>query len=750
MENISASFGSDLKRSIEVICDADDILEITPLGAGNEVGRSCIILSFKGKTVMLDAGIHPAHEGIAGLPFYDNIDPDTVDLVLISHFHLDHAASLPYFMEKTSYSNPVYMTHPTKAIYKWFLTDYVRVSTASVDDMLFDEQDLLHSYEKISVVDYHQEVDVDGIKFTPYNAGHVLGAAMFLIEIAGVKVLYTGDYSREEDRHLMAAERPSHVTPEVLICEATYGNQAHEPRLEREARFTSSVHKIVSRGGRCLIPVFALGRAQELLLILDEYWQAHPELDHVPIYFASSLAKKCMAVYQTYINMMNQHIRNQFSSSNPFVFKHIANLRHINSFEDNGPCVMVASPGMLQNGLSRELFERWCPDDRNGLLLCGYSVEGTLARTLLSSPAKVPSMRGGKLPLKMEVEYISFSAHVDFNQNSKFIDLVAAPNLVLVHGEPIPMSRLKQKLCEIYVNPLDPATVTKEDLDPNLPRRRRMAIYTPKNTETVRLPFKAEKMAKTVGKLANKEPTEGTLIEGIIVGRDFQYRIMEEEDLEDLAGLPVAEFHQRQSISFHAKFSLITTTLKKMFGNDSIQVVENGIEILDVVKLIDSTHQGEVDMEWLGNEANDMVADGILATILQISCSPSSIKLTYEPHSHGTDDKQKLTISKIDKLLLVFGELFDSVQLIESLSETTEKVILIESDQQSVMVNTETFELVDNQLQENGNKEKLEEAKGNEENKSEEDLNEEKESKELSLVEKVTTLLQKLKQSTVN
>ena len=93
----------------------------------------------------------------------------------------------------------------------------------------------------------------------------------------GVRVLYTGDFSREEDRHLMAAELPA-VRPDVLIVEATYGTHIHEKREDREGRFTGTIHDIVTRGGRCLIPVFALGRAQELLLILDEYWAAHPEL----------------------------------------------------------------------------------------------------------------------------------------------------------------------------------------------------------------------------------------------------------------------------------------------------------------------------------------------------------------------------------------------------------------------------------------------------------------------------------------
>ena len=119
------------------------------------------------------------------------------------------------------------------------------------------------------------------------------------------------------------------------LVESTYGTNIHEKREDRENRFTSTIHDTVTRGGRCLIPVFALGRAQELLLILDEYWAAHPELHEIPIYYASSLAKKCMAVYQTFVNAMNEKINNQIRQmNNPFVFKHISNLKVCNTSLD--------------------------------------------------------------------------------------------------------------------------------------------------------------------------------------------------------------------------------------------------------------------------------------------------------------------------------------------------------------------------------------------------------------------------------
>ena len=179
------------------------------------------------------------------------------------------------------------------------------------------------SLASIIPVSAHQLITVcPGISFIPYHAGHVLGACMFLIDIVGLKILYTGDYSREEDRHLVKAELPP-IRPDVLIVESTYGVHTGESREEKELRFTNLVHSIIRRGGHVLLPTFALGRAQELLLILDEYWKKHPDLHNVPVYYASGLAKKCMAVFQTYIHTMNANIRSRFARrDNPFVFKY--------------------------------------------------------------------------------------------------------------------------------------------------------------------------------------------------------------------------------------------------------------------------------------------------------------------------------------------------------------------------------------------------------------------------------------------
>jgi cleavage and polyadenylation specificity factor subunit 3 len=568
------------------------------------------------------------------------------------------------------------MTHPTKAIFKWMLSDYVRVSANSADDMPYDEEDLSNAYERIEAIDFHQMVEIEGVRFTAYNAGHVLGASMFLIEIAGVRVLYTGDYSREEDRHLMSAEQPKENV-DVLVCESTYGVQNHTPRVERESRFTSLVHNIVSRGGRCLVPIFALGRAQEVLLILDEYWEEHPELQHIPIYYASNLARKCMAVYQTYVNMMNSRIREQFAEKNSFDFKHVSYLRSMAVFDDVGPCVMLASPAMLQSGLSRELLEMWCPDKRNGLIIPGYVVEGTLGKVniliglakseslifdrsfcspqhILSEPSEITSSSGSKLPVRCSIDYISFSAHVDYAQNREFIELVHPSHLILVHGETNMMNRLKNALISVWAD-------RESDGSGVVPPR----IHAPKNAESVLLHFKGEKYAKALGDLAmtvgscsieaiSGENGEGVatnkahVVQGLVVAKDFHYHLVSVSELQDFTDLAPAKIHQRQYVPLDtATWDLVVWHLELVYpewvkrlnakdmqqkpskedGNE--KAVFKAVQVCDAIKVSLAENGRELVVDWQGNAVNDVLADSVLAVLLHLESSPASVKSAF-------------------------------------------------------------------------------------------------------------------------
>ncbi|KAL2644670.1 hypothetical protein R1flu_012257 [Riccia fluitans] len=589
-----------MSKRKESIARADgDKLDITPLGAGNEVGRSCVVMTYKDKTVLFDCGIHPGYSGMAALPYFDEIDPSTIDVLLVTHFHLDHCASLPYFLEKTTFKGRVFMTHATKVIYRLLLSDFVKVSKVSVDDMLYDEQDIQRTMAKIEVIDFHQTMEVNGIRFWCYTAGHVLGAAMFMVDIAGVRVLYTGDYSREEDRHLKAAEMPQ-FSPDVCIIESTYGVQIHQPRVVRERRFTDAVHQTVTNGGRVLIPAFALGRAQELLLILDEYWEAHPELHHIPIYYASPLAKKCMLVYQTYINAMNDRIRSQFEVSNPFIFKHISPLKSIEQFEDNGPSVVMASPGGLQSGLSRQLFDMWCQDKKSSCVIPGYVVEGTLAKTIMNEPKEVTLMSGLVVPLNMKVHYISFSAHADFTQTSAFLSELSPPNIILVHGESNEMGRLKAKLQTQF-------------------SEQNVKVLTPKNCQTVEMFFKGEKIAKAVGRLAEKTPKEGDSVSGLLVRKGFSYQLMAPDDLASYTQLSTGSVMQRQSVPYKGAFTVLRHRLQQMY--EGVETVAKAdLATLRVHEKVTVIQEGVdyIVLTWVSDPVSDMVADSIVAMVLRL------------------------------------------------------------------------------------------------------------------------------------
>lgn len=687
------------------------------LGGCNEVGRSCHIIEYKNKVIMLDSGVHPGLSGMNSLPFFDDYDLSKVDILLISHFHLDHAASLPYVMSQTAFKGRVFMTHATKAIYRWLLTDFVKVTSiaGSGDDAramgnlqnvggsanLYTDDDLMSSFDKIETIDYHSTIEVEGIRFTAYHAGHVLGACMYMVEIGGLKVLFTGDYSREEDRHLKVAEVPP-VRPDILITESTFGTATHEPRLEKETRMMKNIHSTLLKGGRVLMPVFALGRAQELLLILEEYWSLNDDIKNISIYYASNLARKCMAVYQTYTSIMNEKIRLGASSlekTNPFQFKHIKSIKSIDKIHDMGPCVVVASPGMLQNGVSRQLLERWAPDPKNAVLLTGYAVEGTMAKELLAEPHAIPSINNPEIaiPRRLSIDEISFAAHVDFQQNAGFIEEVAPRKIILVHGDSNPMGRLKSALLSRYSS----RKGTDEEVK----------VFNPRNCEELLIGIKGAKIAKVVGALAEAEiqlvrdamekhlsekkielmeeddekPKEdakeeeknaetqdakqtetpekaesaangdskeeekdkyvgtGVVLSGVLISKDFDLNLLQLEDLQEYTQLSTTVVKSNMKLKIQGTIPLVQWHLEQMFGSiEVLQDSETAWEclIMDMIYVVvdksASTDGLSITVEWINfNSMADSMADSVVAILYSVDSSPVSVKLTSKSCSHG-------------------------------------------------------------------------------------------------------------------
>ncbi|XP_037089149.1 integrator complex subunit 11-like [Pollicipes pollicipes] len=495
-------------------------IKVTPLGAGQDVGRSCILVTIGGKNIMLDCGMHMGYNDERRFPDFSYIADGSLtehlDCVIVSHFHLDHCGALPYMTEMVGYAGPIYMTYPTKAIAPILLEDMRKVAVERKGETnFFTSQMIKDCMKKVVAVNLHQTVQVDSeIEIKAYYAGHVLGAAMFHVRVGDQSVVYTGDYNMTPDRHLGAAWI-DRCCPDLLITESTYATTIRDSKRCRERDILKKVHECVERGGKVLIPVFALGRAQELCILLESYWE-RTNLK-VPVYFSLGLTEKANNYYKMFITWTNQKIKKTFVERNMFEFSHIKPFDK--SYMDNpGPMVVFASPGMLHAGLSLNIFKRWAPDEKNMLIMPGYCVAGTVGHKVLNGAKKVEFDNRQTVEVKMAVEYMSFSAHADAKGIMQLITYCQPKNVLLVHGDAEKMVFLKSKI--------------EQELS--------LACYKPANGETctivtqptiaadVSLPLLKRDLQPTA-ELGDLTVKRRRLLHGVLVVKGSKVRVLESE-----------------------------------------------------------------------------------------------------------------------------------------------------------------------------------------------------------------------------
>ncbi|KAL3997799.1 Integrator complex subunit 11 [Acanthocheilonema viteae] len=424
-------------------------IKIVPLGAGRDVGRSCILVSIGGRNVMLDCGMHMGYSDERRFPDFSFISgggslTEFVDCVIITHFHLDHCGSLPHMSEVVGYDGPIYMTYPTKAIAPVLLEDYRKVQTEFKGDKnFFTSQMIKNCMKKVIAINIHEKIDVDNeLSIRAFYAGHVLGAAMFQIVVGSESVLYTGDFNTTPDRHLGAARVEPGLKPDILISESTYATTIRDSKRARERDFLKKVHDTVSNGGKVLIPVFALGRAQELCILLESYWE-RMNLKY-PIFFSQGLAEKANQYYRLFISWTNEKIKRTFVERNMFDFKHIRPFEQ--SYIDSpGPMVLFSTPGMLHGGQSLRVFTKWCSDEKNLIIMPGFCVANTVGAKVISGMKKI-EIAGRMREINLGVEYMSFSAHADAKGIMQLIRDCQPRNVMFVHGEDAKMEFLKEKV----------------------------------------------------------------------------------------------------------------------------------------------------------------------------------------------------------------------------------------------------------------------------------------------------------------
>ncbi|XP_044492565.1 cleavage and polyadenylation specificity factor subunit 3-II-like [Mangifera indica] len=437
-------------------------IECLVLGAGQEIGKSCVVVTINGKRIMFDCGMHMGYDDHRRYPDFSLISKsgefdNSLSCIIITHFHLDHVGALPFFTEVCGYNGPIYMTYPTKALAPLMLEDYRKVIVdRRGEEEQFTSDHIAECMKKVIAVDLKQTVQVDkDLQIRAYYAGHVLGAAMFYAKVGDTSMVYTGDYNMTPDRHLGAAQI-DRLQLDLLITESTYATTIRDSKYAREREFLKAVHKCVAGGGKVLIPTFALGRAQELCILLDDYWERMTL--NVPIYFSAGLTIQANMYYKMLISWTSQKVKETYATHNAFDFKHVRKFDR-SLIDVPGPCVLFATPGMISGGFSLEVFKHWAPSEMNLVTLPGYCVAGTIGHKLMSGkPTKIDLDKKTQIDVRCQIHQLSFSPHTDAKGIMDLVKFLTPQHVILVHGEKPKMATLKDRIqSELRIPCYDPA-----------------------------------------------------------------------------------------------------------------------------------------------------------------------------------------------------------------------------------------------------------------------------------------------------
>jgi KH/beta-lactamase-domain protein len=418
------------------------------LGGVKQVGRSCFIVVTPESKVMLDCGINPGElSGLDAYPRLDwfNFDLDDLDAVVISHAHIDHQGFLPTLF-KYGYKGPVYCTEPTLPLMTLLQNDSVKIAKANGTYIPYETRDVNDVIKRTITLPYGKPTDISpDITITLNNAGHIMGSATVHLNISGAhNILYSGDYKFARTQLLDSAVS-MYPRVETLITESTYGNSTDiMPDQQLVYRtFTESINKTLTEGGKVLIPVPAVGRAQEIMLVMAK--EMHDgRLIESPIYIEGMISE-ASAIHMSYAHYLGSEVRKSVSQGvNPFLseyFTVISGGKREDVLADENPAIVMATSGMLEGGPSVEYFKELAPNPKNKIMFVSYQINGTLGRRVLDGTMSQVSMmdKSGKVkvvPVRCQTQKIDgFSGHSDFNQILGFVSKVKPKRVLVNHGE---------------------------------------------------------------------------------------------------------------------------------------------------------------------------------------------------------------------------------------------------------------------------------------------------------------------------
>jgi metallo-beta-lactamase family protein len=423
-------------------------MQLTFLGATGTVTGSRTLLESKGKRILIDCGLFQGLKQLR-LKNWDAfpVEPSSIDAILLTHAHIDHSGYLPRLV-KMGFSGRIYCTSGTHDLCQILLPDsaHLQEEEARYANQkgfskhhpalpLYSQDDAQRALDLFQTVDFHELVDLgDGLQARFYSNAHILGSSCIHISDGDKSVLFSGDVGRSNDPLMRAPEIPP--ASDYLVIESTYGDRLHDPvnTLELLAQY---IRETVQQGGILLIPVFAVGRAQEMLFYLHQLKQ-QGRIPHIPIYLNSPMAVDASEIFQLHCN---EHRLNPQQCAEMFADVHMVNsieqsqsLNHMRQ-----PMILLAASGMASGGRVVHHIKAFAGNPRNTILFVGFQAAGTRGAAMVNGASEV-KIHGEYIPIKARIASMtSLSAHADYVEILQWLkQFKQAPKLTFVtHGEPV-------------------------------------------------------------------------------------------------------------------------------------------------------------------------------------------------------------------------------------------------------------------------------------------------------------------------
>ncbi len=420
----------------------------TALGGYREVGRSAHLLATQNSKVLIDCGLDPGSDRTPYFNAPELLPLDSMDAIVVTHAHLDHCGLIPVLL-KYGFKGPIYCTAPTRDMMALMLLDAIKVTNAEARKSLYDSSHVRDLIARTIPLRWGETTDIaPDMRLTLHNAGHIIGSSIchFHMGDGDYNLAYSGDIKFERSWLFNpAANRFPRL--ETIVLESTYGGyrDVQPSRQQATEDFSHLASKILGRGGKLIVPVFAVGRSQEVMLVLEEKMR-EGKIPRVPVYL-DGMIFEATAIHTAYPEYLNSQLRTQIfqQGDNPFlsdIFNRVDSpTMRMNILDSRDACIILATSGMMSGGPVMEYFTAWPHDEKNGILFVGYQADGTFGRRLQRGLNEATFMDGGRqvsVAVRLEVATIEgFSGHSDRVQLMNYVaSLDPRPQrIILNHGE---------------------------------------------------------------------------------------------------------------------------------------------------------------------------------------------------------------------------------------------------------------------------------------------------------------------------